>query len=121
MAVTVATGITVVLSANAAGYCKTAVLRYGVNSSCTKQAQYSIGHVPTTPPYTSYFGARTRDRVKEYQRGRGLVADGVIGPKTWAAICRETQVGGDVVRLSAPRIGCTGAILRPGAYYYTGI
>ena len=32
------------------------------------------------------FGDKTLARVKEFQRTRGLVADGVVGAKTWAAI-----------------------------------
>lgn len=31
------------------------------------------------------FGRNTRTAVIEYQRSRGLVADGIIGPKTWAS------------------------------------
>lgn len=32
------------------------------------------------------FGAKTEEAVKEFQRKHGLTADGVIGPKTWAAM-----------------------------------
>ena len=34
------------------------------------------------------FGPSTEKRVKEYQKMRGLTADGVAGPKTWAPILR---------------------------------
>lgn len=33
-----------------------------------------------------YFGEHTEEQVKDYQRMRGLVADGIVGPKTWAPI-----------------------------------
>lgn len=32
------------------------------------------------------FGANTETAVKVYQKAHGLVADGVVGPKTWAAL-----------------------------------
>lgn len=32
------------------------------------------------------FGGTTESRVKEYQRSCGLVADGVVGSRTWAAL-----------------------------------
>lgn len=34
------------------------------------------------------FGKNTRTAVMEYQRSRGLVPDGVIGPKTWASMLK---------------------------------
>lgn len=32
------------------------------------------------------FGRNTRSAVMDYQRSRGLVADGIIGPKTWSSL-----------------------------------
>ncbi len=32
------------------------------------------------------FGNRTRDAVKRFQREQGLEADGIVGPRTWAAL-----------------------------------
>lgn len=37
------------------------------------------------------FGPATEKRVKEYQRMRGLKADGIAGPKTWAPILRAIR------------------------------
>ena len=39
------------------------------------------------------FGKLTEEAVKEFQRSHGLVADGIVGEKTWAKI-----VGSDVVK-----------------------
>lgn len=33
-----------------------------------------------------HFGKRTQDAVKAFQRKRGLVADGIVGPRTWRAL-----------------------------------
>ncbi|MEP7363470.1 MAG: peptidoglycan-binding domain-containing protein [Acidobacteriota bacterium] len=34
------------------------------------------------------FGPKTEAAVREYQQGHGLVADGIVGPKTWQALLR---------------------------------
>jgi hypothetical protein len=32
------------------------------------------------------FGPQTETKIKEYQASKGLLADGVVGPKTWASL-----------------------------------
>lgn len=39
------------------------------------------------------FGAKTEKAVKAFQRDRGLAADGIVGPKTWAALEAEPAPG----------------------------
>lgn len=39
-------------------------------------------------PDNGRFGPYTTKRVKEYQKMRGLVVDGIVGPKTWAPILK---------------------------------
>ena len=37
------------------------------------------------------FGPMTREAVRSYQAQRGLTADGIAGPMTWAALDKETE------------------------------
>ena len=37
------------------------------------------------------FGAMTEEAVKEYQRQNGLIADGIVGDKTWAAMLAKSD------------------------------
>ena len=37
------------------------------------------------------FGSMTDKKVKEWQKSKGLVADGVIGPKSWAIILNQNS------------------------------
>ncbi len=56
------------------------------------------GLPPHMPPFLStdgIFGAKTDLRVREFQRDNGLVADGYVGPMTWAKL---TQLGDGSVK-----------------------
>ncbi|PIW68371.1 MAG: hypothetical protein COW10_02905, partial [Candidatus Omnitrophica bacterium CG12_big_fil_rev_8_21_14_0_65_42_8] len=33
-------------------------------------------------------GPRTRQAIKDFQKSKGLVPDGVVGPKTWTSLGR---------------------------------
>lgn len=37
-------------------------------------------------PTSTHFGPRTEAAVREFQRSKGMVGDGIVGPKTWAAL-----------------------------------
>lgn len=42
--------------------------------------------------YNGYYGAKTAEAVRAFQKSRGLDADGVCGPATWAALFDEELV-----------------------------
>lgn len=56
-------------------------LRRGMTGPLTELVQAKVGVT-----VDSNFGARTEAAVRAFQRSRGLVPDGIVGPKTWAAL-----------------------------------
>ena len=72
-----------------------AALRYGSRGTDVTYLQQSL----TEKGYDAgdvdgIFGKKTLDAIKAYQLNNGLVPDGIVGAKTWAAL--EGKAGGDV-------------------------
>jgi peptidoglycan hydrolase-like protein with peptidoglycan-binding domain len=46
------------------------------------------------------FGSQTESAVRAFQTGKGLVANGIVNPQTWAALIAQVKRGssGDAVR-----------------------
>ncbi|MEM7441966.1 MAG: N-acetylmuramidase domain-containing protein [Pseudomonadota bacterium] len=62
-------------------------LRAGAKGPDVRVLQQIIADQGFDPgPVDGHFGGRTLDAVKDFQTARGLGADGVVGPKTWAAL-----------------------------------
>ncbi|MGJ6981345.1 peptidoglycan-binding protein [Aestuariimicrobium soli] len=55
-------------------------IKQGHTGTAVKVIQCQVGATPD-----GVFGAVTTSKVKTFQSSRGLVADGVVGPKTWTA------------------------------------
>lgn len=65
-------------------------LEYGAHGDSVLEAQAKLNALlPTaTPPLAldGKYGAKSVQRVKQLQQSRGLVADGIVGAKTWAVL-----------------------------------
>ncbi len=64
----------------------TPTLRRGSSGPCVVEIQKLLGITQD-----GKFGANTETAVKNFQRSKGLAADGVVGPKTWAALRGNTS------------------------------
>ena len=51
---------------------------------------YQLGFLKSN--YNGYYGAKTAAAVAAFQKSRGLEADGICGPATWAALFNEEVV-----------------------------
>ncbi len=61
------------------------LLKKGDNNENVKLMQEKLG----ISPAVTNFGPKTEAAVKEFQAKHGLVADGIVGPGTWAKIMGE--------------------------------
>lgn len=64
------------------------VLQRGAKNSYVSQLQHKLfvfGYLKQTD-IDSDFGVRTESAVQRFQMDKGLIADGVVGPKTWEAL-----------------------------------
>jgi peptidoglycan hydrolase-like protein with peptidoglycan-binding domain len=78
-------------------------LRSGSRGSSVRLLQAALTALGFDPgTIDGVFGSRTRAAVLAFQRARGLAADGIVGPKTWAALA------GQSVQAPAPATDPTG-------------
>lgn len=72
-------------------------LRYGSSGASVVLLQTLLNSaLPGRPKLDTdgQFGPATHARVIEFQRSKGLVQDGVVGPATWAALAASAKPGG---------------------------
>ena len=76
------------------------VVQSGSNGHPIKTLQYLLGARRHSIAVDGAFGPSTAAAVKAFQASRGLAADGVVGPVTWAALVVQVKKGsrGDAVK-----------------------
>lgn len=62
------------------------LLKVGSRSDSVRRVQGVLRDLGMRLAVDGMFGAVTKERVRDLQRNHGLVADGIVGPKTWAVI-----------------------------------
>ena len=68
------------------------VLRRGSRGPDVTRLQQALVNLGFDPgPVDGIFGRKTDAAVRAYQRSRGLAADGVVGPLTWASLHADGQ------------------------------
>ncbi|PAX51214.1 peptidoglycan-binding domain-containing protein [Brunnivagina elsteri] len=58
-----------------------------MSSACKNAESFSSGFL--TGKADGIFGPKTEKAVKNYQLKRGLVADTIVGPKTWSKLTED--------------------------------
>lgn len=61
-------------------------LKYGSTGAEVKTLQTLLNAQGFKLTVDGIFGAKTTTAVKDFQTRKGLIADGVVGEKTWAAL-----------------------------------
>lgn len=65
----------------------TPTLKYGSKGHCVGWVQRRLNQLGfNAGPVDCIFGSQTDSAVRAFQRSKGLVVDGVVGPQTWAAL-----------------------------------
>ncbi|MDF2889801.1 MAG: hypothetical protein K0R80_168 [Clostridia bacterium] len=58
-------------------------LKRGMNNGYVKNLQVALNKYGYKLSVDGDFGAKTEGAVRDFQRSKGLIADGIVGPKTW--------------------------------------
>lgn len=81
-------------------------LRSGASGASVEKLQTLLNGQGYNLTVNGSFGPRTLAAVKDFQKARGLAADGVVDPKTWQALHRADGVSVALTRRSATRRRC---------------
>lgn len=89
------------------------LLRNGSSGSAVKTLQYLLRHHGYSLDVDGAFGTGTQSKVIALQKAKGLAADGVVGPNTWAAVIVKLRNGsqGYAVRGLQTELNASGSSL----------
>lgn len=79
------------IGGNPAPDCHSQVLRRGASGDCVSHLQNHLNGYGYGLDVDGQFGQNTQNAVTNFQTNRGLYADGVVGPDTWAALHSPPQ------------------------------
>jgi uncharacterized protein (TIGR02594 family) len=87
-----------------------AVFRPGSRGSQVKEIQGALAKAGFPVSNSGYYGYKTTDAVKEFQRSKGLKADGRVGPQTAALLFpdssfNETMASTDWLQIAHSQLG----------------
>ena len=79
---------TIMVFSNSAVADAASILKLGSRGAEVSQVQTTLKNMGlyTYSKITGYYGTITRDAVVRFQAQNGLAQDGIVGPKTWAAL-----------------------------------
>ena len=84
-------------------------LAYGSRGTSVSEVQAKLNLLLpyAVPPLVidGVYGSKSVQRMKEFQRSRGLVADGIVGAKTWAALDGASSAPGGARKPPPPAPG----------------
>ena len=88
------------LAVNRPGVRVLPTVRVGATGETATTIQYLLRHHGADVVVDGDFGDKTEQAVRAFQRANGLAADGMVGPRTWAALFVTVREGdqGDAVR-----------------------
>ncbi|MER7000615.1 peptidoglycan-binding protein [Streptomyces sp. NPDC000410] len=94
-------------------------LRTGSHGAPVTTAQHLLRAAGASIEADGQYGAATAGAVKEFQRGRGLTADGVIGSATWQRLAATLRPGaqGDAVTALQQQLRRQGASIGADGQY----
>jgi peptidoglycan hydrolase-like protein with peptidoglycan-binding domain len=85
-------------------------LKLGASGASVKTLQQALANAGFSPGAADgQFGPKTAAAVKAFQRAKGLVADGVVGPQTWARLTAAPATNSSGGATPTLKQGATGA------------
>lgn len=81
--------------------CRTMTFRQGSRHNCVRTLQTYVG-----ARSDGVFGPATKGSVQAYQRSARITADGIVGPRTWGAMCYDLNGSKKRFAYLAGTIGC---------------